>query len=97
SRSGWPRAGGRVKSDRQLDGAGIPAVRQPDWFTVVTRISNALGQQPQRLGHVAASNEVAEAMMHAAAKAEMQLALRGNVEARREMLRVGCGRVRVSR
>src|SRR6185295_10015264 len=85
----WPHSGLRVKGDRQFDGAGVPALRQPGWLAVVARISDAPRQHLQRLGHVAASDEMTEAMMHAAAKPEMRLALRRDIEARCEVLWVG--------
>ena len=33
----------RIEGDRQFDGAGVPAVRQPGRFAVVARVSDAIG------------------------------------------------------
>src|ERR1700752_1607298 len=86
-----PHSGPRVKGDRQFDRAGVPAVRQPGRRAVVARISDAPRQHLQRLGHVAAGDEMTEAMMHTAAEPEMPVAVRRDIEARCEVLWVGSG------
>src|SRR6476660_5171842 len=40
---GWPHSGLRIKGDRQFDGAGVPAVRQPGRLAFVARVSDAPG------------------------------------------------------
>src|SRR5262249_10825588 len=87
-----PDLGALIEGDRQADGAGIAAVGQKTGPPVKPRIPDAPRQNFQRLGHVGASDEMAEAVMQTGAEVEMRLALGGDVETRCEVSRIGAGR-----
>ena len=75
-----------IEPDRQRDGPRVAAIGEESRFSVIDRILHALSQNLERFRHVTASNGRADAMVFAAAKPEVSLALLGNVETGCEML-----------